>query len=91
LPSWLWGSEAFPLELISFYLDINCFTQLQFSDMAHLLGANERQSFVVYSLIIYDYDNDTEDDRFFGYLTYDILSHSNFDKIKLYLNDEEYK
>jgi hypothetical protein len=44
--------------------------------MAQLLGAEERQSFVAYSLRIYDYAYDTEVDRFFFYLSQDILFHS---------------
>jgi hypothetical protein len=46
-PNWLWGSEAFPLELFSYCLDIDCFTQIQMNDMAtQLLGAKELHFFV---------------------------------------------
>jgi hypothetical protein len=53
------------------------------SDMAQLLGAKELQSFVAYSLIIYDYSYDTEVDiwtvdRFQDFLVHYML------KIKLY-------
>jgi hypothetical protein len=45
------------------------------SDMAHLLGAKELQSFVASLFEIYDYAYYTEADRFFCYLAQNILSH----------------
>jgi hypothetical protein len=76
LPNWLWGSEAAPRQVFSYQLDIDCFTQIQLSDMAQLLGAKELQSLVAYSFIPYDYANDTEVDLFFFYLTQDLSFHS---------------
>jgi hypothetical protein len=76
LPNWLWANEAFPLSLFSYQLDIDCFTQLQLSDMAQLLGAKELQSFVAYLFLIYDYAYDTEVDLFLFYLIQDLLFHS---------------
>jgi hypothetical protein len=40
LPNLLWGSEAFPLSLLSSQLDIDYFTQLQNIDMASEVWEN---------------------------------------------------
>jgi hypothetical protein len=45
------------------------------SDMAHFLGAKERQSFVAYSLRIYDYAYDTEVDLLFADRCQDLFVH----------------
>jgi hypothetical protein len=68
-------SEAFPLELFSSQLDIDCFTQGQMSDMAQLLGAKELHSFVVYLLRAYDYVYDTEVDLWSSDRYRDLLVH----------------
>jgi hypothetical protein len=43
--------------------------------MAQILGAKERQSFIAYSLIIYDYSYGTEIDIFSFYLIQDLIFH----------------
>jgi hypothetical protein len=86
MPNCFWESEASPLELFSYQLDIDCFTQAQLSDMAQFLGAKERQSFIAYLLLIYDYSYDTEVDLFLFYLIQDLLFHS---KLLLKLNKFE--
>jgi hypothetical protein len=48
------------------------------SDMAQLLRAKERQSFVAYSFLIYDYAYDTEVDLFIFCMDQDNLFHSKF-------------
>jgi hypothetical protein len=45
------------------------------SDMAHFLGAKERQSFVAYSLRAYDYMFDTKNDLWLADPIQDLLVH----------------
>jgi hypothetical protein len=78
MPNWQWESEASPLELFSYPLDIDCFTQTQLSDMAHFLRAKGLHSFVANQLMF-----DTEVDLFIFDMTRgELRSHCRL--IKLY-------